>query len=400
MPIVNQPRPPLPPFAHRVPLAPVLSAHALRRARGPALPSLLDAPARRAVSSGRVAIAMALRAMEVGPGDEVLVPALHSRSMIPPVLWRGAQPVFFRLHADTTIDLADLENKIGPRTRAVMAAHYFGFQQDLGALRALCDRRGLQLLEDCAHCLLGERDGIAAGATGDYAIGSTMKFVPSYEGGCLVSWRHSLDAVRLHGGGPGFEAKAMLAALENSFASARLPWLEKLLRLPLALKDRLWRGLRRRALAAAPLTPASSDSSYDFDPRWIDVRSALFSRLLTRMVPRTRIAARRRGHYADYAKALEGVPGCRPLYAELPAGACPWVFPLLVDDADGLAARLSAAGVPLTRFGSPPWDGVTGDTCANSAVLARHVLGFPCHQELREDEAAWIVAQLRAGLGT
>ncbi len=396
MPIVNPPRPLPSPFSHRVPLAPVLSAQALRRAGGPALPSLLDAPARRAVSSGRVAIAMALRAMAVGPGDEVLVPALHSRSMIPPILWRGARPVFFRLNGDTSIDLNDLERKIGPRTRAVMATHYFGFQQDLRALRALCDRRGLQLLEDCAHCLLGERDGTPVGTSGDYAIGSTMKFVPSYEGGCLVSWRHSLDTVRLRGAGFGFEAKALLAALENSFACARLPGLEKLLRLPLALKDRLWRALRRGAAVA--LTPASSDSSYDFDPRWVDRRSALFSRLLTRLVPRTRIAARRRAHYAAYATALAGLPGCHPLYAELPAGACPWLFALVVEDADGLAARLSAAGVPLTRFGNPPWPGVTADTCANSAMLARQVLGFPCHQELREDEAAWIVARVRAEL--
>ncbi len=342
---------------------------------------------------------MALRAMAVGPGDQVLVPAYHSRSMIPPVLWRGATPVFFRLHADTSADLDDIASKIGPATRALMVTHYFGFPQDLRALRALCDRHGLQLLEDCAHCLFGHRDGQPVGATGDYAIGSIMKFLPVYEGGCLVSARHSLAQVRLHGGGAGFEAKAVLAVLDASFASARLPWLKALLRVPLAVKDRLWGAIKRRgATAAAALAPASSDSSYDFDPRWIDVRSAHFSRLLMRLLPRRRNSARRRDHYLRYAQALAGLPGCQPLYPTLPDGACPWLFPLLADDADALAASLGQAGVPMVRFADTLWDGVDADTCATSAMLSRRVLAFPCHAELDEPELAWIIAQLAGQL--
>lgn len=395
---------PASPFAHRVPLVPVLSGRAFGRSAGTAgaaLPSLLDLAERRIVSSGRIAIAMALRAMAVGPADQVLVPAYHSRSMIPPLLWRGATPVFFRLHADTTADLDDIAAKIGPATRAVMVTHYFGFPQDLRALRALCDRHGLQLLEDCAHCLFGEHDGQPVGSTGDYAIGSIMKFLPVYEGGCLVSARHSLAPVRLHGGGAGFEAKAMLAVLEASFASARLRWLGALLRIPLAVKDRLWRARKQRGAAPA-LAPASSDSSYEFDARWIDVRSAWFSRLLTgllmRPLPRQRNIARRRQHYQRYAHAVANLPGCRALYPALPGGACPWLFALLVDDADVLAARLGAAGVPLVRFADTLWDGVGPHTCANSAMLSRQVLAFPCHAELDDAELAWIVAQLTGQL--
>lgn len=163
---------------------------------------------------------MALRQMGVGTGDEVLVPAYHSPSMVPPVLWCGATPIFYRIGADASVDLDDVAAKTGPATRALMVTHYFGFPQDLAAIRAFCDARGLQLLEDCAHCFFGTHQGRPVGSWGDYAIASSMKFFPVYEGGCLVSARHRLDAVKLRPSGPGFEAKAALATLENSFPTA------------------------------------------------------------------------------------------------------------------------------------------------------------------------------------
>ena len=151
--------------------------------------------------------------MGIKAGDKVLVPAYHSASMVPPVLHLGAEPVFYRVGADGSVDLADVAARLDGATRAIMVTHYFGFPQAMAAIRALCDAHGLQLLEDCAHSLFGSADGRPLGAWGDYAAASTMKFLPIYEGGCLVSARHPLDAVQLHSAGPGFEAKAMLAAL-------------------------------------------------------------------------------------------------------------------------------------------------------------------------------------------
>jgi perosamine synthetase len=187
-----------------IPLAPILSASSFRRAHGKHVAqvrTVLDAGQYRLVTSGRVAIALALRELDVQAGQRVLVPAYHSASMVPPVLWRGAEPVFYRVHADAAVDLADLADKIDPSVRAVMVTHYFGFPQDMAPMRALCDARGIALIEDCAHCFIGERDGRPVGAWGDYAIASSMKFLPVYEGGALVSARHSLDKVTLHSAG-------------------------------------------------------------------------------------------------------------------------------------------------------------------------------------------------------
>jgi len=291
-----------------------------------------------------------------------------------------------------------------------MVTHFFGFPQPLAELRALCDARGMLMLEDCAHSFFGEYGGKPIGAWGDYAIASSMKFFPIYEGGCLVSRRHRLD-VALHGAGAGFEMKAALNALETAFTYGRLPVLRMLLALPLRAKSALWGALKSRGgksgnksggtTAPAPaLAPSSSDSSFEFDPRWADKRSSWFSRAVLRAVSPARIVARRRRNYLDLQRALDGVPGCRPLYSSLPDGACPWMFPLLVDRPQAVFDALLRAGVPMTRFGATLWAGVDASVCANSADLGRRLIAFPCHQALDDGERAWLHAQVRQALET
>jgi perosamine synthetase len=394
-----------------IPSVPVLSLAAFTGGRRAALPSLLDDADVRLVTSGRIAIGLALRALGIKPGDVVLVPAYHSPSMVPPAHWCGATVAFYRMRPDTAPDLADVEAKIAAgNVKAILATHFFGIPHDLAPLRALCDRHGIGLVEDCAHCFFGTRDGVAVGSTGDYAIGSTMKFFPIYEGGCLVSRRHRLSVV-LHGAGAGFELKTALNTLEAAFAQGRLPVLRVLLALPLRLKNAVWTALKSRNTStarssegatapAAALAPSSSDSSFDFDARWADKRSSWFSRAVLRTVSPARIVARRRRNYQELQRALDGAPGCRPLFARLPDGACPWMFPLLVDRPQAVAEALQRAGVPITRFGATLWEGVDASVCANSAWLGQHLIALPCHQALDDAERTWLHAQVRQALET
>lgn len=370
------------------PLAPVLSSASFRRERKHAA-SVLDAGALRFVTSGRIAIGLALQALGIQPGDTVLMPAYHSASMVPPVSWRGATPRFYRVTSTAQVDLIDATARLDATVKAIVVTHYFGFLQDLAPIRAWCDTHRIAMVEDCAHSFFGEQAGRSVGSTGDYAIASSMKFFPAYEGGVLASSRHSLDAVTLRPPGAAFEAKVVLNTLEYSFAYGRLPALRMLLALPLLAKDALW-GLRKKGSAPA-LGPASSHSEAGFDTAWLTKQSSWFARMLVRRVSGTRIVALRRAHYAALDQACADIAGARPLHAVLPDGVCPWMFPLIVDDADAVFTRLHRAGVPVTRFA----EGTDASACANSAWLQRHVLAFPCHQALLADELAWLIAQVR-----
>jgi dTDP-4-amino-4,6-dideoxygalactose transaminase len=136
----------------------------------------------------------------------------------------------------------------------------------------------------------------------------------------------------------------------------------------------------------------------DFDPAWLDKRASWVARGLLDRVSSVRIVAHRRRNYRRLEQALAGIPGCRPLFADLPERACPWLFPLLVDDPEPVFARLCAWGVPVTRFASTLWAGVDAATCPAAAQLSRRVLALPVHQELLDGELAWLAARAREAL--
>lgn len=382
----------------RAPLTPVLSSAAFRSAGGAPVPSILDAAHVRLVTSGRVAIGLALREMGIGPGDKVLVPAYHCASMIEPVVWSGATPVFYRIRRDTSVDLDDLDAKTDGQTRLILATNYFGFPQDLCRLRAFCDARGVKLLEDCAHSFLGQHQGRPLGSWGDYAIASSMKFFPIYEGGALVSARHPLAGVGLRSAGWRFELKMTLNALEDGFEYGRMRWLRPLLAAPLALKTALWNTLKRNGASAKPVAPGSSEGGFSFDPAWLDKRSSAFSRLMLKTVSRRRMGALRRANYLKLHAALSALPGCRPLHAALPDDVYPWVFPLELHDMPRIFRVLKSEGVPIIRFAEYLWPGVDAAVCEASVHLSRNVMQLPCHQEMREEELDWIIAKVTAAL--
>jgi dTDP-4-amino-4,6-dideoxygalactose transaminase len=337
--------------------------------------------------------------MNIGPGDTVLVPAYHCASMIEPVVWSGATPVFYRVKGDTSVDLVDVAAKLDGSTRLILAASYYGFPQNLSAIRAFCDQQSLLMLEDCAHCFLGEHNGQPVGSFGDYAIASSMKFFPIYEGGLLLSARHRLDNVALRSAGKGFETKATLNVLEASFAYGRLRSLKALLWLPMALKNGIWRRIKaRRSVQPASFAPSSSDGSFSFDPAWLDKRSSLFSRVMVWSVSRRRMSERRRQNYLKLQNALAGLPGCRPLFPVLPDGVVPWVFPLETDNPQPVFTLLKNQGVPIIRFAEFLWPGVDTTICATSVDMSRRVLSFPCHQELRSEEIDWMASRIKNAL--
>jgi dTDP-4-amino-4,6-dideoxygalactose transaminase len=124
-------------------------------------------------NSGTDALLLALRALGLGPGDEVLVPAFSFFATAETVSLCGAKPVFCDIEAGSfLLDLGEVKRKLNRRTKAVMPVHLFGRPFDVGALRALLKRAGrsdVKVIEDTAQAL-GARSGRRmAGALGDAA---------------------------------------------------------------------------------------------------------------------------------------------------------------------------------------------------------------------------------------
>jgi dTDP-4-amino-4,6-dideoxygalactose transaminase len=142
------------------------------------------------LASGGAAMACALRALQVGPGDPVLSNAFTLAPVPGAIASLGAKPVFVDVTEDLTIDLGHLEVQAKASGATVLLlSHMRGHVCDMEALVALCDRLGVRVIEDCAHTMGAKWKGVASGRHG--AIGcystQTYKHMNSGEGGFLVT---------------------------------------------------------------------------------------------------------------------------------------------------------------------------------------------------------------------
>ena len=143
-----------------------------------------------AVASGGYAMACALRALEVIPGEPVLSNAFTLAPVPGAIASVGARPVFVEVTEDLTIDLDDLEVQArATGARLLLLSHMRGHVCDMEALMALCSRLGVQVIEDCAHTMGATWKGVPSGRHGVIGCYSmqTYKHINAGEGGFLVS---------------------------------------------------------------------------------------------------------------------------------------------------------------------------------------------------------------------
>jgi perosamine synthetase len=142
------------------------------------------------VSNGSAALELAVRALGLGDGDEVIVPAFTIISCAQAVVRAGATPVLVDSDIDSwNMDTNAIEAKITPRTKAIMAVHTYGLPVDMGAVRGLARSHGLKIIEDAAEAIGLTFAGKPCGSFGDISIFSfyANKHVTTGEGGMVVT---------------------------------------------------------------------------------------------------------------------------------------------------------------------------------------------------------------------
>jgi dTDP-4-amino-4,6-dideoxygalactose transaminase len=191
------------------------------------------------LSSGTDALLVALMALDIGPGDEVLCPAFTFFGTAGSVARVGATPVWVDVLDDTfNIDLADAARKVGPRTKALMPVHLFGQPCDMECVLAFAAHHGLRVIEDVAQSIGGQYKGVQVGGFGDMGA---ISFYPTKnlgcmgDGGMLVTNNDALaDKVmwlRNHGMNPRYYHKFIggnfrLDAIQAAILRLKLPLLE------------------------------------------------------------------------------------------------------------------------------------------------------------------------------
>jgi perosamine synthetase len=143
-----------------------------------------------AVCNGTVALHLALVAIGIGAGDEVILPDFTMAASAFAICYTGARPVFVDADPRTwNIDVQKIEAKIGPRTKAIMPVHIFGNPCDMDGIRAIAEKHGLLVVEDAAEAHGAEYRGRKAGALSKIAGFSffSNKIIATGEGGMVVT---------------------------------------------------------------------------------------------------------------------------------------------------------------------------------------------------------------------
>lgn len=141
-----------------------------------------------AVSSGTAALAVALRALRIGPGDEVICPGYTFIASMSSIIFAGAVPVLAEVDDTLNLDPEDVESRITPRTRAIMAVHMLGSAARIPELLEIAERHNLHLIEDTAQAFGASLHGRALGSFGTIGTFSfnIYKTINAGDGGMVV----------------------------------------------------------------------------------------------------------------------------------------------------------------------------------------------------------------------
>jgi dTDP-4-amino-4,6-dideoxygalactose transaminase len=330
----------------------------------------------RFFETGRAALLAGLRSLGIGPGDEVLLPAYLCESVVTPVESVGAEARFYAVSRGLAVDPAAIDVLIGPKTRAVILIHYFGFAGPVQAVRALCDRRGIALIEDCAHALYSKLGEQPLGTVGDLAFFSPWKSLPMPDGGVLVLNRPDLMAAAPTDRPTARQTLARLAYRAVGTVEQAIGWSPRL------------RLLQRGSLRRAMHTRVSAG------PVKLVGGSGIGWRLLRGARPAF-VVGRRRRHYAQLLDACQSLRWARPLFETLPDGVCPLGLPLVAEDRDRWRDRLLAQGVNVRTYWEQLPSGVDLARFPNAAWLSDRILVLPVHQGLPVGAVTWLARTLQ-----
>ena len=304
------------------------------------------------VGNGTDALALALRVIGVGAGDEVVTAPLSAAYSALAIMMTGARPVFADIDPNRlTLDPAAVEAAVTPRTRAIMPVHLYGQPADMPAIAAIASRHGLAIVEDCCQAHLatcGGRPVGSFGAAAAYSFYPTKNLGALGDGGAITVNDAALAARlrRLRNGGQSdryrhaeFGVNSRLDEMQAAILRARLGWL----------------------------------------PGW---------------------TATRRQLAADYRAALDGADIVVP--PELDAGHVYHLFPVLSDRRDAVRERLQARGVetlihypvPIPR--QPALAGERPAECPVADRVCDQVFSLPLHQGMTRDTVRTIAATFGA----
>jgi perosamine synthetase len=341
----------------RVVTSTFLVEHELTREFERATAELTGAKHAIAVCNGTMALFTALRAMDIGPGDEVIVPNFTFIASANAVILAGAVPVLCEVREDTfCIDMAEAERLLTRRTKAIMPVHLYGQSADMSEVMAFAGRHQIRVLEDAAEGIGVRFGGRHVGSFGDMGILSYYgnKTITCGEGGIVLT---------------------------NDDALAKAAY-----RIKNYGRDRKGTYIHE---------------SIGFNFSFTDLQAAIG---VSQMKKLSAVIAKKRDIHNRYVSELSAVEVFRPVYIDPRCEPVFWFTSFLCDDPDGLSSFLVEQNIQTRRFFLPLHqqpcyaDGkhvqVHGDFGISESIY-RQGISLPSSYSLTPDEQSFVIEQIR-----
>lgn len=325
------------------------------------LEAFLGAPYCVAVNSGTSALHLALRLLDLNPGDEVITTAFTFVATNQAILYEHAVPVFADIEAATgNIAPSSIEGSMTDRTRAIVLVHYAGQPCDLDEIYALARVNDLTVIEDCAHAFGATYKGGRLGSTGDIQA-------------------FSFDAL-----------KNLTAGDGGAIAIRDGHWAERLRRLRLL-------GIHRDPI----VTRLSQSWRYDvsevgFRYHMNDITAAIALAQLSTIEDQNR----RRGEIVShYRRRLADIPGVRLLEEKPDRESAHHLFPVLVEGREDLILKLEEAGVTsgIHYIRNDLFSLFEEVELANTQIFSESQLSLPLHTRLSDEEVNYVCDVIKSG---
>lgn len=321
-----------------------------------------------AVNSGTDALVLLLRACDIGPGDEVIVPAFSFVASASSVALAGATPVFADIDPETyALDPGSAEAAVTPRSAAVMPVHLFSQLAAMGALRKVADRHGLTLVEDSAESIGMRWDGVHGGLLGR---GGVLSFFPTKTLGALG------DAGAVLTDDP--EVAEKVSTLRHH--------------------GRMGRTVDHIA-GISNLSGASGTNS-----KMDDIQACV---LLGKLPHLDAMIARRAELARAYTERLSGIPGVLrvpgPVAREVPTDPVFYVYVIEAERRDALVDHLTRAGIGTEVYYPTPLHlqpcfaelGYRPGDFPHAEQACARTVALPFHPDLGEDEVDRVCEAIR-----
>jgi dTDP-4-amino-4,6-dideoxygalactose transaminase len=322
-----------------------------------------------ALHSCTAALHLAMEAIDIRPGDEVIVPAMTFCATANAVIHAGGRPVFVDCERDTmNMDPQDVERKITPRTRAIIPVHFAGRVCNMDALMAIARKNKLIVIEDCAHAIESEYHGRKSGTFGDFGCFSfyVTKNIVTGEGGMVTT--------------------------DNDEYAARI----KVLGLHGMSKD-AWKRFGDEGYKHYQVVASG------FKYNMMDIQAALGIHQLPRV---DAYGQRRKEIWDRYNEAFQGLPVFTPAAVEANTRHAFHLYTLLIDidrtkvTRDGFLNAMTRAGIGVgvhyialnlqpfyqTAFGTRPGD------CPNAEWISERTVSLPLTAKLTDEDVKRVIA--------